>query len=437
MSDVAIIGAGVAGLAAARTLRKAGHPCTIFEATDRIGGVVRSESMSGNAAGITVDLGFHTANTWYPALKEVLTPGEYAALNFKSFKPALQSLTDDGLALICDPVRAPHLIPAFLRSKARSNLSLRDVRALRRWLGSEMTHRSSLEVRKLKPSRVEGDVSVSESLDEFGVTRELRRAVIDPLVHAFLHDQGGASSAIVAKWVLGAMLRGTLAVPEGGMGELSATLGRIPGVRVELNSRVSGITHTTQGVQVELADRGETHSFDYAILAVPPKVEEELVGTRCPRMSGVATWWFVSDEPVSADAFIAVDGTRRTLISAAAELTSVAPSYAPGKHLVAGNVLMNAPDSLLPDDATVRDQLGLLFGVDARGWQLVTRQVMPDATPIISPHRVGFSQREFLATQEEGCRLVLAGSHHATPTLDGAVRSGQRAAALVVDALGR
>ncbi len=37
-TDIAIIGAGVAGLAAAATLRAAGHPCVVIEAAARIGG---------------------------------------------------------------------------------------------------------------------------------------------------------------------------------------------------------------------------------------------------------------------------------------------------------------------------------------------------------------------------------------------------------------
>lgn len=42
--DVVVIGAGIAGLAAARTLRDAGHSVTVIEAADRIGGRAYTES---------------------------------------------------------------------------------------------------------------------------------------------------------------------------------------------------------------------------------------------------------------------------------------------------------------------------------------------------------------------------------------------------------
>jgi renalase len=44
---VAVVGAGVAGLAAARTLADAGHECVVFEASDRVGGRVRTDRVGG------------------------------------------------------------------------------------------------------------------------------------------------------------------------------------------------------------------------------------------------------------------------------------------------------------------------------------------------------------------------------------------------------
>ncbi len=52
--DVVVIGAGAAGMAAGRTLRKAGISCVIVEAADRVGGRAHTESVS---FGVPVDHG--------------------------------------------------------------------------------------------------------------------------------------------------------------------------------------------------------------------------------------------------------------------------------------------------------------------------------------------------------------------------------------------
>src|SRR5438046_1871441 len=55
MTDVLIIGAGMAGLAAARELGRAGVDCTVLEARDRIGGRVWTAGIA--PGGAPVELG--------------------------------------------------------------------------------------------------------------------------------------------------------------------------------------------------------------------------------------------------------------------------------------------------------------------------------------------------------------------------------------------
>src|SRR5713226_9321943 len=46
MAQIAIVGAGIAGLNAALTLQDAGLSCTIYEASNRIGGRMHSDAMT-------------------------------------------------------------------------------------------------------------------------------------------------------------------------------------------------------------------------------------------------------------------------------------------------------------------------------------------------------------------------------------------------------
>lgn len=49
-----VVGGGIAGLQAARKLSLAGHRVTLLEATDRLGGLIRLESIPGQATGVDV-----------------------------------------------------------------------------------------------------------------------------------------------------------------------------------------------------------------------------------------------------------------------------------------------------------------------------------------------------------------------------------------------
>src|SRR5271155_5321787 len=78
--DVLIVGAGLAGLCCARRLAEAGTSFQIVEASDGIGGRVRTD----NVDGFLLDRGFQVLLEGYPEARQVL---DYDALELKAFDP--------------------------------------------------------------------------------------------------------------------------------------------------------------------------------------------------------------------------------------------------------------------------------------------------------------------------------------------------------------
>jgi phytoene dehydrogenase-like protein len=77
---VIIVGAGLAGLTCAKVLRESGAEVTVFEASDGVGGRVRTDEQHG----YRLDRGFQVNFTSYPVPKRHL---DYEALDFRNFDP--------------------------------------------------------------------------------------------------------------------------------------------------------------------------------------------------------------------------------------------------------------------------------------------------------------------------------------------------------------
>jgi protoporphyrinogen oxidase len=105
-----IIGAGVSGLIAAQILENYGYHPTIIEATNKVGGRVKSDNYKGYA----LDHGFQVLLTSYPAAKKYLN---YDALELQKFLPGATIFKNGNQQTIGDPLRKIELLlPTLLSS---------------------------------------------------------------------------------------------------------------------------------------------------------------------------------------------------------------------------------------------------------------------------------------------------------------------------------
>ncbi len=93
-----IVGAGISGLIAAKTLKAKGYAPILLEATDSSGGRVKTDTVDG----VLYDHGFQVLLTDYPQAKEHL---EYQELNLQHFKPGALVFKDGKTERIGDPLR--------------------------------------------------------------------------------------------------------------------------------------------------------------------------------------------------------------------------------------------------------------------------------------------------------------------------------------------
>ncbi len=99
-TDVIIIGAGISGLSCAKNLMKEGIKFLILEASQKVGGRIKSDRVDG----FILDHGFQVLQTAYPEARSLL---DYDELDLKSFSPGVAVRTNGQVFYISDPIRRP------------------------------------------------------------------------------------------------------------------------------------------------------------------------------------------------------------------------------------------------------------------------------------------------------------------------------------------
>ena len=102
-ADVVIVGAGLAGLVAARTLERNGVSAVVLEASDGVGGRVRSDTVDG----FVLDRGFQVLLTGYPEIHRHL---DIAALDLRAFEPGALVWREGRGTVVGDPFRRPRTL---------------------------------------------------------------------------------------------------------------------------------------------------------------------------------------------------------------------------------------------------------------------------------------------------------------------------------------
>jgi len=400
-SDVVVIGAGLAGLLCASTLESRGFGVDLIEASDAVGGRVRTDVIDGHRC----DRGFQLLNPAYPAVRRYV---DLKALDLRTFDAGVAVSGPDGLRVVADPLRAPRFLGRTLSSGYLNPLELA---RLARWAAPALG-----SVRRLVEA---DDTTLAESLDAAMVTGRLRREILDPFLTGVLADSTGVTSANFTRLLLRSFLLGSPGVPAGGMTALPEQLAAGLQAPPRLGVRAIGLREGLQGPVVR-TDQGET-SARAVVIATDPSAASGLLPIVSPRMKGLTTYWFsVRTAPTELNLLL-VDGRGPGAgpVVNTAVMSHAAPSYAPeGRHLVQATILW--PNDV--DEKHVREHLHRIYGVATGDWELLVRHDITEALPHQRPPLV---HRQPVAL---GNGLFVAGDHRDTASIQGALVSGRRAA---------
>jgi phytoene dehydrogenase-like protein len=403
-SDVVIIGGGAAGLAAARRLTAVGAEVLLLEAADRLGGRIATDRVDG----FLLDRGFQVVNTAYPALSDFV---DLASLDLRFFDHAVLVADGQGRHLLADPRRhlgwpGPVGLPVPAAGLARLA-----------WLSLRLGYSSARAL--LAEPETTAAAYLAARLDERTV-----RTLVEPfLAGVFGHEPLLTSSRVLAM-IWRSFVRGRIGVPATGVQRLAEALARpLPPGCVRLNTPVAAV----DGPRVQTA--AGTVQARAVIVATDPATAARMVpGLPVPGQRVLVTTYHAVDEPPVRRPVLLLDGTGRTGIANSIVMTLAAPSYAPpGRHLIATTATAEAG----LDEPAVRRHLEALYGRPTGGWEHIAT-VRADPGLVTAPPPQGGLRKPVRLSGT----LFVAGDHRDTPSLQGALVSGRRAARAVLRELG-
>ncbi len=403
-SDVVIVGAGLAGLAAARTLTKAGRTVAVLEASDGIGGRVRTDEVDG----FLLDRGFQVLLTAYPEARSQL---DLQALDVRTFKAGALVRIGGSFDEVGDPFRDLTALLPTARSGVGSIKDKLRIANLRRRVLTTPT-----------PALLRGDDKPTlKHLQDMGFSPKMIDRLFRPLFSGISLDPDLSSSSRMFDTIYKSLAEGDSGVPSNGMGAIPTQLAQnLPGDVVHLNASVSGIDNATQGdLTISLADGRSLRAAD-VIVATDGPAASTLVPIARPGSRSVSAVYFSADSPPLNQKLIVLDGEQTGPMANFAVMSQVAPSYAPaGKTLMVAACPGSHGDAL---EGLVRTQLRGWFGNDVDGWEHLRTYHIAHGQP---DQRPPFKPKQRVKIDDH---IWVCGDHRDTGSIQGALFSGRRTA---------
>ena len=405
--DVAIVGAGLAGLVCAHDLQRAGVSCTVLEASDGVGGRVRTDVESG----YLLDRGFQILLTAYPQISSRI---DVPALALGRFDPGAAVYTARGTHVLADPRRRPAALWSTLTAPIASAPDrLRTLRLV----ADVLRHDVPTLLRR-------PDASTSQRLARAGFSSGFIESFWRPLFAGIQLDPELEVSSRRFETVLRMLVTGATGLPRLGIGAVPAQIAAelAPGT-VRTGCAASAVAPG----RVRVADGEEVRARAIVVATDGPAAHRLLpAAVRDPGSRPVACCWFAAAAPPRRGRLLMLDGEGTGPALNVVVISEVQPSYAPpGRALIAAAV--PGPAALEPKlSARVREQLARWFGAATRDFELLRTDVIahgqPDPRPPLSPRR----------RVELGDGLFVCGDHRDTASVQGAMFSGERTAAAVL-----
>jgi phytoene dehydrogenase-like protein len=404
---IIIIGAGVAGLTCAKYLRDRGIQSLILEASDGVGGRVRTDIHEG----FLLDRGFQILLTAYPEAQRLLN---YESLDLKAFKSGamIRDAQRNDFSILANPFKEPsQLIPSMFSKVG----SLTDkLRVLRMIMDTNNVQEEVFE---------NGSISTIEYLQNYGFSDDMIRDFFKPFFGGVFLENDLITSANFFKYTFGKFYEGDAVLPAKGIQQIPEQIAKMLYIgTVKLNTKVVRI----DGNRVYL-ENGDKLYGEKIILATDGFQADKLLGKTPNRKFNATTCtYFSADKSPLKEKMLALNPNRASMVHNLCVPSDIAPNYAPaGKSLI--SVSTQGFDLFDEKELAknIKRELTDWFGKEVETWQHQRTYHIPQALP------------SYLNSENNAQSLQLSdilyqcGDATAYPSLNAAMATGRKVAEMI------
>jgi len=408
--DVVIVGGGLAGLACARHLHQHGISFQIIEASDGLGGRVRTDRVSG----FLLDRGFQVLQTAYPEAQRVL---DYTKLDLHTFLPGVAIHIDDESYRVVDPLRKPLAAFEALFSPVGTLSDKIRLLTLRQRL-----HRQSIDSIFKNEER-----TTLDALQREGFSPTIVSSLFRPFLRGVFLEKGMKTSSRMFEFVYKMFADGNAALPANGMGAIPDQLAStLPVDSVRLNTKVASVSPSS--VNLEYGEHVKARAV--VVATEGPEACRLIPGLEPVISCSTTCMYFVADYDPLGSPILALNGDGSGVINNVCVPSSVALSYAPaGSSLISVSIIGIPEDDDKKLEIRVRPQLRSWFGPNVDSWRRFRTYRIHHALP--SQAYPALSQPQRPVKIQQG--LYVCGDHRDTASIHGALVSGRRTAETILE----